>query len=108
METLASTSLHMSAKIHVFFLTSFNPWDWVSSKRGMRRIHPFFSGWLGGGGGDACDARVVFMFPQSGAVEAPKDQVMIQVVPGVLDRHIPEDTEFRPQDVVCPGPYLST
>ena len=47
------------------------------------------------------------MFPQSGAVEAPKYQVMIQVVPGVLDVHVPEETTFHTQDVVHPGPHLS-
>ena len=33
--------------------------------------------------------EIIFMFPQGGAVGAPKDQVMIQVVPGVPDRHVP-------------------
>ena len=51
--------------------------------------------------------KVSFMLPQSCATEAPKDQVMIRVVPGVLDRHVPEETMVRLQDVVHPGPHLS-
>ena len=51
--------------------------------------------------------KVSFMFPQSGAAEALKHQVMIRVVPGVLDRHFPEETTVRLQDVVHPGPHLS-
>ena len=50
--------------------------------------------------------KVSFMFPQSGAVEALKDQVMIRVLPGVLDGHVPEETTVRLQDVVHPGPHL--
>ena len=46
------------------------------------------------------------MFPQSDAAEAPKDQVMIQVVPGVSDRHVPDNMTVRIQDVVRPGPHL--
>ena len=48
------------------------------------------------------------MFPHSGAAEAPKDQVMIQVVPGVQDGHVPKETTVRLQDVVRPGPHLPT
>ena len=40
------------------------------------------------------------MFPQSGAVEAPKDQVMIQVLHGVPDGHVPEETTFCPQNYI--------
>ena len=46
--------------------------------------------------------EVFFMFPRSGAAEALKDQVMIRVVPGVLDGHVPEETTVRLQDVVHP------
>ena len=33
--------------------------------------------------------EVLFIFPQSSVAEAPKDQVMILVVSGVLDGHVP-------------------
>ena len=46
------------------------------------------------------------MLPQCGAAEAPKDQVLIQVVTGVLDGHVPEETAVRPQDGVRPGLHL--
>ena len=46
------------------------------------------------------------MFPQSDAAEAPKDQVMIQVVHGVPDGHVPDNMTVRIQDVVRPGPHL--
>ena len=46
------------------------------------------------------------MFPQSGTAEAPKDQVMIQVVTEFLYGHITEETTVRIQDVVRPGPHL--
>ena len=45
------------------------------------------------------------MLPQGGAVEEPKDQVMIRVLPGIPGGHIYEDTEVRPQVVVRPGPH---
>ena len=47
------------------------------------------------------------MFPQGGTVEAPNDQVMIQVVPGVPDGHVPEEMTVGLQDLVRPGPHLS-
>ena len=39
--------------------------------------------------------ELIFMFPQSSAAEAPKDQVMIQVVPGIQDKHVPKETTIR-------------
>ena len=39
--------------------------------------------------------ELIFMFPQSGATEVPKDKVMIQVVPGVQDGHFTKDTMVR-------------
>ena len=47
------------------------------------------------------------MFPQSGATEVTKDQVMIQVFPGVQNGHAPKDTKVRLQGVVRPGPHHS-
>ena len=42
--------------------------------------------------GELCaPPELIFMFPQGGAAEAPNDQVTIQVVPGVLDGHVPEE-----------------
>ena len=65
---------------------------------------------LWGGWGTEGDTRapteLICMFPQSGATEAPTDQVMIQVVPGVQDRHVPKDTMFPVEDVVRPVPHL--
>ena len=46
------------------------------------------------------------MFPQGGATESPKDQVMILVVPGVLGGHVPEEMVICHQDVFRPIPYL--
>ena len=46
------------------------------------------------------------MLPQGGAVEEPKDQLMIQFMIVVPGGHIPEETVVRPQDVVHPGPHL--
>ena len=39
-------------------------------------------------------------------MEAPKDQVMIRVVSGVLGRNFLEETEVLPQDIVCPVIHL--
>ena len=39
--------------------------------------------------------ELIFMFPQSGAAEVTKDQVMIPVVPGVQDGHVPKETTAR-------------
>ena len=50
--------------------------------------------------------ELIFMFPQSGDAEAPNDQVMIRVVPGVQDGHVPKDTTVRLQDIVRPVPHL--
>ena len=47
------------------------------------------------------------MFPQSGSVEAPKDHVMIQVVPGVQDGNVPKEMMVRLQDIFRPVPRLS-
>ena len=52
--------------------------------------------------------ELIFMFPHSGAAEAPKDQVMIQVVPGVPDGHVHKDTMVCLQDIVRLVPHLST
>ena len=68
-------------------------------------FHP--GGW-GAEGDTHATPELIFMFPQIGATEAPKDQVIIQVVPGFQDRHVTKDTTFRLQDVVCLGPHLPT
>ena len=38
-------------------------------------------------------------------MEAHKDQVVIRVVPGVPDRHVPEEAAIHPQDVVHTGTH---
>ena len=48
-----------------------------------------WGGW-GTEGETRAPPEVIFMFPQSGAAEASKDQIIIQVVPGVPDGHVPE------------------
>ena len=50
--------------------------------------------------------EVIFMLPQSGAVEAPKDQVMIRVVPGFPGVHVTKETKVRLQYVVSPRPHI--
>ena len=47
------------------------------------------------------------MLPHGGAAEALKDQVMIQVLPGVLDGHVTEKIMVHIQDIVRPDPHLS-
>ena len=44
-------------------------------------------------GGPRAPPEVLCMVPQCGAVEAPKDRVMILVVPGVPDGNAPEKTD---------------
>ena len=66
----------------------------------------FFLGGWGGNWETRAPPEVIFMFPQSGSAEAPKDQVMIRVLPWVPDIHVPEETTVRLQDVVRPGPHL--
>ena len=39
--------------------------------------------------------ELIFMFPQSGIAEVPKDPVMIQVVPGIQDGPVPTETTVR-------------
>ena len=46
------------------------------------------------------------LFLQGGAVEAPQDNVMILVVHGVLDRHVPEEMEVRNQGIFCSEQHL--
>ena len=46
------------------------------------------------------------VLPQGHAAEEPQDQVVVGVVPGVLDGHILEQTTVHPKDVVHPGPHL--
>ena len=60
METLVPKSLHMSAKIHVFFLALFNPSDWVSSDGVLQIVHPLLLGWLSYRRGDSCSSRGYF------------------------------------------------
>ena len=48
------------------------------------------------------------MIPQGCAMEAPQYQVMICVVPGVLDSKILEHMMVCPNDVARPGPHLSS
>ena len=50
--------------------------------------------------------EVIFMFPQSGAAEAPKDQAMVRVVPRVPYENSPEEMTFCIQDVFRPGTHL--
>ena len=40
--------------------------------------------------------KVLGVFPQGGAAEASKDQIMVRVMPGVPDRYIPKETMIRP------------
>ena len=44
-------------------------------------------GWSGKG---CVPLEVLCVFPQCGSEEAPKDQLIIQGVPGVLDVNVPE------------------
>ena len=48
------------------------------------------------------------MLPKGGAAEAPKDQIMIQFVPGVPDERITEETVVHSKDVVHTRPHLPT
>ena len=50
--------------------------------------------------------KVVFIIPKGHYTEAPQDQVVVGVVPGVLDGHILEHTSVGPNDLVRPGPHL--
>ena len=50
--------------------------------------------------------KVVLMLPLGYATEAPQDQVVVYIVPGVPDGDILEQTAVRPQNVVHPGPHL--
>ena len=50
--------------------------------------------------------EVICMLPQVGAVESPKNQIVIRVVYGVSDGHVTEYMTICNQDVVRPGPYL--
>ena len=50
--------------------------------------------------------EVIRVLPHGGAAEAPQDQVMVWVMPGVPDGHVPKETVIRPQDVIRPGPQL--
>ena len=50
--------------------------------------------------------KVALVLPQGHAAEATRDQVVVGVVPGVLDGHILEQTTLHPKDVVHPEPYL--
>ena len=64
-----------------------------------------WGGW-GTEGETRAPTEIIFMFPHSGTAEAPRDQVMIQVVTGFLDGHVTEETTVRIQDIVRPGPHL--
>ena len=46
--------------------------------------------------------EVVLVLPTGHTTEAPKDKVVISVVPGVPDDHIMEQTIVCPNDVVHP------
>ena len=48
------------------------------------------------------------MLPQGCAVEAPHNQVVVYVVPGLQYSEILKQTEVCPKDVVCPVPLLLT
>ena len=83
------------------------PWYWVFSNLGTQRGSILFrwGGWVTEGVTRA-PPEVIFMFPQSGAAEAPKDKEMIRVVPMVQYEHAPEEMTVCLQDVVRPGPHL--
>ena len=46
------------------------------------------------------------MLPQDHAAEAPKEQVVVQVMPGVPEGEILEQTAVCTKDVVRLGPHL--
>ena len=57
-------------------------------------------------GGPLVTPKLLGVFLQGGAMEASKDQVVVQVMPGFLEVHIPKDTTICPYDVTRPGPHL--
>ena len=50
--------------------------------------------------------KVTFVLPLGNAAEAPKDQVIVCVVPGVLYGHILEQTAVCTKNLVRLGPHL--
>ena len=64
-----------------------------------------WDGW-GTEGDTRAPPELICMFPQSGAAEAPNDQVMIRVVHGVKYGYVPKDTTVRLQDEVRLVPRL--
>ena len=46
------------------------------------------------------------MLPQGGVVGSLKDHVVIQVMTGVPDGYVYEETEVCPKDVIRPGTHL--
>ena len=46
------------------------------------------------------------MFPQGGAAESPQDHVAINIVLGVLEGYVPEQTLIFPQKVIHLVPHL--
>ena len=52
--------------------------------------------------------KVALVLPQGHNAEAPRDQVVVGVVPVVPDGHILEQMEVHPKDVVRMGPHLLT
>ena len=77
------------------------PWFWVSPDGGPQRARVLSCrGGQGPEGGPHGPPEVLYVFPQGGAVEAPKDKVMIRVLHGVPDGHVPEETTFCPQNYI--------
>ena len=105
-ETLLSTSLHVVSKINAFFLASLAVGFGTDLRRAAKSL-PSLAGVVRGQGGGALEPpEVLILFPQGGAAEAYKDQVMVRVMPGVLDGYIPKYTTIRPLGVICKEPYL--
>ena len=50
--------------------------------------------------------EVALILPHGHTTESTQDQVVVSVVPGVMDGHILEHIVFCPKYVVCPGPHL--
>ena len=48
------------------------------------------------------------MFHQEGTTEASKDQVVVQVMPEVLDGKIPKEMTIHPYNAIHPRPHLTS
>ena len=72
---------------------------------GEKRI---FVGWLFGwvDWDSHAQPKVALMFPLGHTAEAPQDQGMVCVVPGIPDDHILEQTAVHLKDVVRLGSHL--